>query len=757
MTINRDMTQGGRPSEGQKGLPVERSSLQLPSHFRDEFGDSRFRGRLSPRDYVKMLFRHKWLIAGCFLLGVTVAAAYSVLATPYFRSSATLEVDERIRGTVQAHPASNIQEEKDYFVTQNEILKNTVLAELVIYRLHLDQSPEFQDETPEWLIAIKDKVKSFLNTMTGKGNERDPELEAARERERLVKEMMSRIDAWPVGKSRLIAIQLYAKDRMRAKTMLDAFIEAYLELNLKKRRSEDSDATQWLRSELARVKEELGQSRERLSEFTTKHGVVSLEGNLNHIVQGFTGASQDLLKSKEGLFKLRSFQTLSHVSSPRTVPALVNVDHLVKLKEQLALLESEHSKWKAVYDPSWTKVSILRKTIEDLRSRIAAFEEQTVGVVAEAASTEQQLLEQALEKAKEEAIRLNTLRVEYDFLKKELDSNEAVYQMYLQKGKEKEVSAGVTGNNVLVVTPPTVPVKPAKPSKQMNLLAGSFLGIMVGFLWASYKETSDRSIKTAEDVERQLSLPALGEIPNIRKFKRLHRQYLKNPGHGFMADHLTRSPLYDAIRNLQTSLSFMASHTPLHMLAVSSAGPEEGKTFVVVALATVMAEDNMRVLLMDCDMRRPTLARIFQKNYVFGLSDLLTEPDAGLGDSVNPTFVPNLYLMTSGRLPSNPVKLLRSQKMRDILDEARQRYDVVLMDCPPVLGFSEVPILATYADGVLLVIKEGALARKACARVLNSLPVHKFVGAVLNMSESEFVRYQARTGKAYYSQSHQKS
>jgi len=682
------------------------------------------------------------------------AAAYSILATPYYRSQATIEVDERIRGFVGTQPNPNTQEEKDYFVTQNEILKSRVLAELVVDRLQLDQSPEFDEETPEWLISAKDKVKSYLKALKGEEDQHDPELETAKKRDLLVNTMMKRVFSSPRGKTRLIMIDVLAKDRLLAKKMLETYIDAYLELNLAKRRSEDSVATQWLKSELTRVKEELGKSREALSEFSSKHGVVSLESDLNHITQGFTAAVQDTLKSKEGLFKLRSFLAQGDLSSPRTMPQLVNVDHLVKMKEQLALLEAEYSQMKAVYDPSWIKVSIAKKKVDSLRKRIADMEHQALGAVTEAASTEQNLLDEAFQKAKTEAIKLNSLRVEYDILKKEVESNEAVYQMYLQKEKEKEVSAGVTGNNVSLISAPSLPVRPAKPNKPLSLLVGSFSGLMVGFLWAFYREASDMTIKTTEDVEANLSVTPLGEIPNMKKFKKLHEDYVKRRNHGFVADDLPRSLLYDAIRNIQTSLSFMARHSPLRVMVVSSAVAQEGKTSVAVALATVMAEDNMKVLLMDCDLRRPTLHTIFQTDFSRGLSNVLTDPDAELLQSVNPTVLPGLDIMTSGPVPPNPVKLLRSRRMKDILDEARNQYDMVLVDCPPVLGFSEVPILVTYADGVLLVIKEGAVPRKAFARVLSSLPFEKPVGAVLNMSHSELLNFQMRWGKQYYGRVH---
>lgn len=750
--MNGGIPQGNRGSMNWNGLPAvrQRHEVPFPGYAPpSRSGVPRPERPLDLRDYLKILLRQKWILVLGFFLGATIAAAYCIIATPYYRSSARIEVDEPTRGTVEMRVPARSEEQKEYFPTQAAILKSRELAELIIDRLHLDQLTEFKDDTPEWIAAVKRNAKSFLNALTGREVDADPELAAAGARERLINAVMDRVFVSPVGKTRLILIEVYAKDRIFARTMLQAYIDAYLELHLAKRRSEDSNATQWLKSELSRVKEELSNSRKALAEFAAQHGVVSLEKDLNHIMQGFTSAAQDLFKSKDQLFKLRSFKAQGHLSAPRTTPGMVNMDHLVKAKEQLALLEAEYTHVKTVYSPSWAKSQALKRRIDELKKRIAEMEDEALSAATEAASVEQRLLEQALEKSKSEAMKLSSLEVEYAILKKEVDTNEAVYQMYLQKEKEKEVSAGVTGNNVYVVGPPTIPVRPAKPNRLLSLAVGSCLGLMMGFVWAFYRETSDKSIKSTEEVESYLSLASLGEIPDMKRFKRLDKGYFARSDYGFITHQLPRSPLYDSVRNVQTSLSFLANGRPLRVVAICSAVPQEGKTFVAVALASIMSEDNLKALLIDCDLRRPTVHTIFKTDNIRGLSSLLAEPGAELASATERTFLPGLDIITSGPMPTNPVQLMRSQRMNEILERGRDQYDIVLLDCPPVLGFSEVPILAGYTDGIVFVIKGGDIPRSAHIKAIHSLPRDKVVGAVLNMSQSDLVSYYMRAGKAY--------
>jgi capsular exopolysaccharide synthesis family protein len=362
--------------------------------------------------------------------------------------------------------------------------------------------------------------------------------------------------------------------------------------------------------------------------------------------------------------------------------------------------------------------------------------------------------------------------IQYNILKREVDTNRQLYEGLLQRLKEAGVSAGMKASNIRVVDQAEVPTKPTKPRVLLNLALGLVLGLGLGTGLAFFQESLDNTLKSPEDVQRYLQLPSLGVIPSA---------LAKNgKGHGYgygsgkkvaVATMLpaessakfsseliaasTNWSLIEAYRSLRVSI-LLSTSDRLRTMLVTSAQPGEGKTTTVVNLGITLAQLGSRVLVIDADMRKPRVGELLRvEANGRGLSTCLTGQHS-LDDSVSATLIPNVFVLPCGPVPPNPPELLSSKAMRQLLSDAKDKFDFVLLDSPPLLMVSDGRVLASQADGVILVAQGGSTSREA----VNHAKAHllqvnaNVVGVTLNnldLSASGYGKYyyQGAYSKAY--------
>jgi len=327
----------------------------------------------------------------------------------------------------------------------------------------------------------------------------------------------------------------------------------------------------------------------------------------------------------------------------------------------------------------------------------------------EAARKQEALLEDALEQQKKVVTDLNQRAIDYKILKREVDTNRSIYQSLLQRLKEVEVTEGIKASNIQVLDPAEVPSHPFRPRPLLNLTLAMLIGVLGGVGLAFFQEHLDNTLKTPRSNGRTAEIqPELIVVED------------------------PRSMGAEALRTLRASLFLSTASGPPQRILVTSARPQEGKTCITVNLAIVLAQMGRRVVLVDCDLRRPRVHRVFGHELDAGVTSFLT----GSGD------VPSLIrstpygvdVLSSGPIPPNPVELIDSQPMVSLLEELSRRYDFVVLDAPPGLGFADVPLLARLAGGVLFVIRAGETPRKAAAQATEHLLRlrAKLLGVVLN-------------------------
>jgi capsular exopolysaccharide synthesis family protein len=351
---------------------------------------------------------------------------------------------------------------------------------------------------------------------------------------------------------------------------------------------------------------------------------------------------------------------------------------------------------------------------------------------------------------------LNLLEIEYNRLKRSKENNEKLYSLVLERTKEGDLTRVLRINNIRVLDRPLLPKAPVRPQVSKSIGVGIFVGLLLGIAAALGRGLLDRTIKTPEEVEHDLGIAFLGLLPEIGKEterpgygKRRRRPQIQAGGSNELIVHeQPTSAIAEAARAIRTNLLFMAPDHPYRALLVTSAGPSEGKTTVAVCIAIAMAQAGQRVVLVDCDLRRPRIHRVFRKGSEVGVTTALLDED--YDQAVLATDVPNLSIIPSGPIPPNPAELLQSERFKAFLKYLQGRFDRVIIDSSPIVPVTDAAILSTIVDGTVLVIRAFKttkdMARHA-HRVLLDLGAPR-AGAVLNAVN--FSRHEYRYTHYYY-------
>jgi polysaccharide biosynthesis transport protein len=714
-----------------------------------EFGSTQ---ELGLKDYLGIIEKRKGVVALVFFAILAITAAYTFTCIPIYRAEAVLEVGKDTSNSITNMGDAIAQSlgdgsDSETFATQAEILKSRFLAEELLNSTDLANSPEFRTQPGIWASTVGKTVNWFKAAVFEKPKQSTP----SEMKDQLIRAIVGRVTVKRENQSRLLRITFDAKDPKMAKTMLEAYLKIYMAQNLAKRRMFSQGAATWLKSELTKGESKLVKSIKDLVQFTNEHGMVSMDDpSTNHLITFFNKAAEDLVKSKEQRLQLEAIQK-EGINGLSLLPSDAKMDDFKELKKKLVMLESDYGNLREIYNPDYPRLVLLKKQIDFLKQKIADQEKRMLSAALQTSKTEETLQQQAFDQAKNQAMASNSMGAQFAVLKKATETNSQIYQLLLQKSKELELNTQIIGNNINVIDRPTTLPGPVKPKKTLYLLIGCVLGLTGGIMTAFALDQLDNSVHSVDDLEKKLGLPPLGVVPDVQKLRRQHHLNGNRGGFEFLAYSAPKSPVSEAIKNIKTSIFLSAPARSIRTLVMSSAGPREGKTFVSVSIASVLCSEHKKVLVIDADLRRPRLGKIFgHSDKIPGLTTLLTRDDVKLQKVLHKAKVPGLYYITSGPLPPNPGALLESERMDRLTNKLAEIFDLVIIDSPPVVGFSDARILAANSDAVVLVVKEAYLPvefiRQAKAMVLSSGRT-KLLGAVLNMANGHSTYYGAKYAK----------
>src|SRR5258708_11526192 len=524
----------------------------------------------------------------------------------------------------------------------------------------------------------------------------------------------------------------------------ESLAENYVDQNLQARWKATQKAADWLSQQLLGVKARLEKSEEHLQNYARRNDLVFLETDKepsrnveNERVQQ---VQEELTKAEAQRYEKEALYRVIQAGDYESLPGEFESKVIQDLTERLAELKREYARLSATFNADYPRVKEIQSQIEEIAAAIREQRKDAAGQITSdylAAVRRENLVRQALQQEQKQMNQVAARAVQYNILKREVDTNKQVYDGLLQRLKEASVSASLKASNIRIVDAAEPPTKPVKQKIPLNLGVAAILGLGLGFCAAFLQERLDDTLKGTDDVERLFGLSAVGLIPavsqpngNYHGVSRLleHTKALsrKENGNGRKSNAAwyrideegkQNAPLVEAFRSLRTSILLSTADHPPSSLLVTSTQPGEGKTTIATNLAIALAQVGQRVLLVDADLRSPSLHRLFVVLQNFGLVSYLTGHQDWHG-VVRPSASPGLDLLFCGPIPPNPSELLSSRSMGELIRSAREQYEFVILDSAPMLALADSRILATLVSGVLLVVKNAMIPREQVKQAL---------------------------------------
>lgn len=715
------------------------------------------------REYWRILVKRRFTVLGVVAIVVTAALLSTLLMIPEYRSTAQVQIspqNARILefGDFSGDGTTGGRTFQEFLTTQFEILRSRSLAEKVVVEHDLSDHPELAGEVRQR--GLLNEARALAGTVLGALR---PEASAAepdmRPERGAARRLLDRLEVQPVRNSHLVNVSVRAFDPQLAALATNALVEEYIQSSLERRYEAGSEARRFLEGQLEDMRISLERSDQALMDFAREQNVADLEERLSMARNSMRNMSERLNEVQAELVQLASWKVLIEEGQTSHLDPVVNDEAIAGLQQRLVEANTEYTSLSEVFLDSYPAVEEVRSRINRLRQEITDRRQTIVENILgrhENLLAQERALQQAIEQREQSILALNERAVQYNILRREFETNRELYDGLLQRMKEIGVAAGVQENNIAVIDRARVAGAPFKPSLPRNLALALVLGLFGGVGLALLLEFLDGSVRRVEDIERLVDRPVLGMVPLV-KFKgrdgkvRTRPKRIEKPEESISHYSAVKpsSGVSESFRSLRTSLSFATPEGMPRTLMLTSASVGEGKTTAAINLATVIAQNGHRVLLIDADLRKPRVHREFNCLRAPGLTNRIARyENTGQDNSaIHPTHTENLFIMPAGNSTPNPAEMLSSDRLARVLDGCKRAFDHIIIDAPPTLGLADALTLSRQVDGVIFVAMAGQTAKENFRGSMKRLaqvqsPV---LGVVLNGVDLDSPEY------AYYS------
>ncbi len=680
--------------------------------------------------YVLMLYRRKWLILGLVVAGLLAALLITLNATRLYRATATLEIlreSSRVVDQKGVEPPSTVGGQ-EFYQTQYGLLRSRALAQDVVRKLRLSQNP------------------ALLYGYSGSGAPEPVAGQPAPTRKMLEEQatsiVQSRLVISPVRGSGLVEVTFSSPDPALSAKVANAVTEAYIASNLSRRFDATSYAREFLERQLATLRDRLEDSERRVVEYANREGLITIQSTG---ADGEASGEQDL-----AAVDLGTLNTALSVARADRIAASARATGqggrsaelsrsladpaIASLRQSRADVAAQLARLRIQFKPDYPQVQAMERQLAELDRQLSSQQGLVASSVTadyRAAVERESQLQAQVNALKDDVLNNRSRSIQYNILQREADTNREQYQALLQRYKEVGIAGGVGVNNISIVDRAMVPGGPYTPQPLINLLVGGLLGLIAGCGLALILAQLDETIVSPHDLQSKVGLPLLGSVPRLASDVDIIEE-LDN----------RRSTLVEAYNSIQTSLRFSTSHGVPRSLVITSARPAEGKTTTSVAIARNLALFGARTLLVDGDMRNPSIHRSLGLPNTTGLSDALAGSD-DLMALVHREEGSPLSVMTAGPLPPNPAELLAGPRLLTVLEGLAQSFDHIIIDGPPVLGLADSPLISSHVEGTIFVVAanetRSKAARIAIRRLLDSRA--RLLGAVFTKFNATQIGY----------------
>lgn len=685
------------------------------------------------RQYLRIVMRWRYVIigavVGCVLLGLIA----TLLMTPKYTATATIEISresDKVTSFQGVDREASVADQ-EFYQTQYGLLRSRSLSERVAVQLRLVDDPKFF----QMFSAAKDTpVFELRNGRYGSAGRS--------ERQRIAGEtLLKQLGVDPTRLSRLVDIRFTSPDATFSAKVANAWANNFIEMNLERKIQATSYGRNLLQRQLSEYKDRLDESQRQLVAYASQQQIINLpaqNGNQGQATSERSIVADDLAALNAALSQATADRIQVQARYEQagragaSTEALRNVA-INNLRQRRAELAAEYRQLMVRFEPGYPAAQAIQSQIDQLDRSIGREESRvSSSLVADFREAKQRedALKAKVEQLKSSYLDLRRRSIQYNIYQQEVDTNRSLYDGLLQRFKEIGVAGGVGVNNIAIVDPADVPQKPSSPRLLLNLAIAVLAGLILGAIVALGLEQIDEAIADPAEVERRLGLALLGSVPKVEG---------ATPKEALLD---RKSDLIDAYLAVQTNLGFTTEHGVPRSFAVTSTRPAEGKSTTALALATTLARAQRRVILVDGDMRSPSIHHLGGVDHDRGLSNFLTGQD-DIGSLTFEMADFGFTAMSAGPIPPNAAELLTGDRLSILIKRLLEQYDHVVIDSPPVMGLADAPLIAARVEGVIYAVEShgirSTLVKTALGRLL-SANAH-VIGGVLTKFEARRAHY----------------
>ncbi len=727
--------------------------------------------------YLGILLKWKWTALAIAMAISVGTAAFTFLRAPVYTAVGRvwIENDPNIL------PFEDVlrYDAGSYLESHSKLFRSRALAAEIIEQHKLYEDPRFVGQPSKGQRPVDTKDPFF--------------------REELVDEFISRIAVAPLLRTRIVEVEFDDRDPRFASETLNALFDGYIEMIARQKYQATEEASKFLNSQIEAVRNEITDNEKRLNAYGSEQDILPLTAAEAPMVSRVAEISRELMQATIDRVKKNDEYLQLKTGTLESIPSSRNNPLIQRLREQYATLSQEYARKLATVRPEYPEMQRMKSELDSINTALQQERENLISAAFadyQAALSKEQSLQRLLDKEKTRAFSDQSSSILYNSLKAEIENKKNLLSELITRQSETDMSSRLKSmkpTNVWIVDRASLPLRPASPNKRRDLLMGIVFGILAGCGVIFVIEYLNHSVKTSRDIQVHIGLPTLGLIPSFdgetrskspraefgriadlllsregsKAYTREEARDLKRPARARMADLppggeetvpeaieliVSKNPASiqaENFRSIRTTMLVSAPPGRIKSVLFTSALAREGKSSTVSNLAVTLAQANKKVIVIDSDLRRPKQHRIFDIENGAGLSTFLSSAMSYLS-VVRPTRFPNLSIITSGPRIENPIELLNSDRMDDLIAILKQNYDHILLDAPPLLAVSDALALGPVVDGIILVARGGRTPINALKQAKQKLDAHKLksLGVVLN--GVDIIEQDGYYAKQYY-------
>jgi capsular exopolysaccharide synthesis family protein len=682
------------------------------------------------RQYLRIATRWRLVFAGCVVGCLALALIVTLLMTPKYTATTTIEI---ARDSNKIVNIQDVQQEtgvadQEFYQTQYGLLRAHSLADRVAQQLALADDPAF---FKMFHVRLPDEL-----TQMGAGGHFSPAGHGERQR-RAADTLLKHLDISPTRLSRLTDISFTAPNAAFAVRVVNTWSASFIQMTLERRYQATAYARAFLESRLDQLRRRLEESERQLVTYATDQQIINLpaasgQGENRAVERSIVADDLAALNAQLSQATADRVQAEARFDQARgaggdQTEALTNVA-INQLREKRAELAAEYQRLMVQFEPAYPTAKAVQSQIAQLDKSIAREEGRVLSSIASdyrSALQRERGLTTRVNALKTSLLDLRRRSIQYNIYQREVDTNRQLYDGLLQRYKEIGVAGGVGINNVSIVDVADVPERPSSPRLGLNILLGIVAGIALGVIVVVILEQSDESIADPAEVDRLLGVPLIGSVPMT----------VGQTPVDALQDR--KSELVDAYLAVQTNLEFSTEHGVPRSISITSTRPGEGKSTTAFALALMLIRSRKRVVLIDGDMRSPSVHTLIGMTHESGLSNYL----AGNDDIPSLLFDTDqgLTVMSAGPIPPNAAELLTGERLPKLIALLLESYDHVVLDSPPVMGLADAPLIGSRVEAVVFAVEahgiRASLARTALGRLASANA--RVIGGILVKFEAQ--------------------